>query len=120
MIPSPRSEQKANMIIAAMPIRSCQVTIQDIDGIAHTVDVTAASLYEAVAQGLVALRGHDWVAGIAQGSNVVKVSVADIRVEHEVKLTDFTSWLEKPGGSSPREVSERHRIRSILRMPTSR
>jgi len=32
-------------------------------------------------------------AGIAQGLNVVKVSVADIRVEHEVKLVDFTKWL---------------------------
>lgn len=105
---------------APMSIRSCRVTIHDIDGIAHTVEVTAASLYEAVAQGLVAFRGNDWVAGIAQGSNVVKLSVADIRVEHEVNLRDFTSWLERAGGSSPREVSERHRIQSILGMPVSR
>jgi len=41
------------------------------------------------------------------------VSVADVRVEHEVKLMDFTKWLEKNGGS-PREVSDRHKIRSIL------
>jgi hypothetical protein len=38
-------------------------------------------------------------------------------VEHEVKLMDFTKWLEKRGGS-PREVSDRHRIRAILGMPT--
>jgi hypothetical protein len=30
---------------------------------------------------------------------------------------DFTKWLEKRGGS-PREMSDRHRIRSILGMPT--
>jgi hypothetical protein len=72
-----------------------------------------------VAQGLAAIRGNEWVAGIAQGFNVVKVSVADVRVEHEVKLGDFTKWLDRTGGS-PREVSDRHRIRSILGMPVSR
>jgi len=51
--------------------------------------------------------------------NVVKVSVADVRVEHEVKLMDFTKWLDGTGGS-PREVSDCHRIRSILGMPVSR
>src|ERR1700676_339590 len=103
-----------------MPVRSCRVTIRDIDGVSHTVDVTAATLYEAVAQGLAALRGNEWVAGIAQGLNIVKVSVADVRVEHEVKLGDFTKWLEKTGGSSPREVTQRQRLRSILGMPVAR
>ena len=101
-----------------MPARSCRVTIQDMEGVAHTVEVTAATLYEAVAQGIAAIRGNEWVAGLAQGLNVVKVSVADIRVEHEVRLMDFTKWLERDGGS-PRESSDRQRIRSILGMPTS-
>jgi hypothetical protein len=90
-----------------------------MDGVSHTVEVTAATLYEAVAKGLAAIRGNEWVAGIAQGLNVVKVSVADVRVEHEVKLGDFTRWLDATGGS-PREVSDRHRIRSILGMPVAR
>jgi hypothetical protein len=90
-----------------------------MDGISHTVQVTAATLYEAVAQGLAAIRGNEWVAGVAQGFNVVRVSVADVRVEHEVKLGDFTKWLERAGGS-PREVSDRHKIRSILGMPVAR
>jgi hypothetical protein len=90
-----------------------------MDGVSHTVEVTAATLYEAVAQALAAIRGNEWVAGIAQGLNVVKVSVADVRVEHEVKLTDFTKWLERAGGS-PCEVSDRQRIRSILGMPVAR
>ena len=102
-----------------MPLRSCRVTIQDMDGVSHTVEVTAATLYEAVAQGLAAIRGNEWVAGIAEGLNVVRVSVADVRVEHEVSLRDFTKWLERTGGS-PRETSDRHRIRSILGMPVTR
>jgi hypothetical protein len=61
-------------------------------------------------------RGHEWVAGLAQGMNVVRVSAANVPVQHEVRLQDFTKWLEKPGGS-PREVSQRWEIRKILGMP---
>jgi hypothetical protein len=123
MSPDSRRQAMANKkricYLAAMPVRSCRVTIQDMDGVSHTVEVTAATLYEAVAQGLAAIRGNEWVAGIAQGLNVVKVSVAEVRVEHEVRLMDFTKWIERAGGS-PREVSDRQRIRSILGMPISR
>src|SRR6266403_1731008 len=113
------ANKKRICYFASMPVRSCRVTIQDMDGVSHTVEITAATLYEAVAQGLAAIRANGWVAGIAQGLNVVKVSVADVRVEHEVKLMDFTKWLEKNGGS-PREVSDGQKIRSILGMRVSR
>src|SRR6266481_8791450 len=112
------ANEKRICYFAPMSVRSCRVTIQDMDGVSHTVEITAATLYEAVAQGLAAIRANEWVAGIAQGLNVVKVSVADVRVEHEVKLMDFTKWLEKNGGS-PREVSDRQKIRSILGMSLS-
>lgn len=102
-------------IFQTMAVRSCRVTIQDMEGIAHTAEVTAATLYEAVAQGLAALRGKEWVAGFPQAMNV-KVSVADVRVVHEVKLAAFTKWLERTNGS-PREVTQRQRVRSILGMP---
>ena len=39
-----------------------------------------ATLYEAVAHGIAAIRGNEWVSGIAQGMNVVKVSMASVRV----------------------------------------
>ena len=97
-----------------MAARSCRVTVQDLEGITHTVEVTAESLYEAVAQGLAALRRSDWVAGFQQG--VVKVSVADVRVEHQIKLSDFTQWLNRHS-PSPRETVHRQRLRTILGMP---
>jgi len=34
----------------------------------------------------------------------VKVSVADVRVEHQVKIADFMKWLERPG-RTPRAKS---------------
>ena len=79
------------------------------------MDVTAGSLYEAVALGMAAIRTDEWVSGIAQGLNPVTVQVTDVPVKHDVKLMDFTKWLDRVGGS-PREMSDRKRIRAILRM----
>lgn len=101
-----------------MPVRSCKVTIEDMNGVSHTVEVTAASLYEAVALGMAAIRTEEWVAGIAQRLNPIKVRVTNVAVEHEVKLGDFTKWLDRDSGS-PREMTERKRIRSILGMEKS-
>jgi hypothetical protein len=42
-----------------MPIRFCRVAIEDMNGITHTVEVTASTLYEAVAQGLAAMRASN-------------------------------------------------------------
>jgi hypothetical protein len=102
-----------------MATRTCRVTIQDLDRVSHTVEVTAGSLYEAVAQGLAAIRGNEWVSGFAEGHCVVKVSVSDVRVEHEVKLADFTKWLETKG-RSPRDMIQRQKIREILGLGVER
>jgi hypothetical protein len=99
-----------------MALRSCTVTILDFDGVAHSVDVSASTLYEAVALGLAAIRGDDWVMGIPQGANHVRVRTVNVPVEHEVKLKDFSNWLDRSGGS-PRERADRHRIREILGAP---
>ena len=96
-----------------MAIRACRVTFVDMEGVAHMVEVTAESLFEAVAQGLAALRGKDWVMGIR--GDIVKVSVAEVRVEHQVKLSEFMKWLERHG-RSPREIIQRQKARAILGM----
>jgi len=41
-----------------MLVRSCRGTIRELESVTHTVEVTAATLYEAVAQGLAAIRGN--------------------------------------------------------------
>ncbi len=96
-----------------MGVRSCRVTITDIEGVSHTAEVTASTLYEAVALGLKAIRGHDWVEGLSEQSGTVRVSVTNIPVEHTVNLRDFTSWLKRTAGS-PKDVTARSRIREIL------
>jgi hypothetical protein len=102
-----------------MSVRSCRVTVQNFDGTSHTAEVTASSLFEAVAQGLAALRKNEWVQGIQEQFGIVKVSVAEVRVEHQVRVADLMKWLERPG-RTPREITQRQKIRAILGMSVSR
>ena len=50
-----------------MALKSCTVIIQDLNQTEHALDVTAETLYEAVAQVLAALRVNDWVGEIDAG-----------------------------------------------------
>jgi len=84
--------------------------------IEHTIDITAETLYEAVAAALAVLQQDSWVGEIAQGLNTVGVLVQQPPVKHEVKMKDFLSWLERPGGS-PAEVALRDRVRKLLAKP---
>jgi hypothetical protein len=79
-----------------VPLKACTVVIHDLNEIAHTLDVTAATLYEAVAQALAVARGHDWVGEIGTGLTTVTVKVRNPEVTHIVKIEDFENWL-KPG-----------------------
>jgi hypothetical protein len=96
-----------------MPAHSCRVTIRDLEGIDHTVSVTASSLCEAVALGIASLQGQEWVSGIAEGPNAVTVAVTNVPVEHRVTMQNFRSWLDRPL-RSPRDVAQRARVREIL------
>ena len=50
-----------------MAARPCQVTVTDTNGVAHSVDVTAASVFEAVVMELAAIRGSDLAEAISEG-----------------------------------------------------
>lgn len=101
-----------------MPLRSCRVSIRDPEGIEHTAEVTAESLYEAIALGLKAIRASDWVEGIATNF-AIRVLVRDTPVEHTVEFRAFNNWLEQRG-RTPKEITTKSRIREILGLPTSR
>lgn len=106
------SEYKANILPPLMSARSCRVTIRDTEGIEHTAEVTAESLYEAVALGLRAIRQCSWVEDIGQNFTI-RVLARDTPVEHTVEFRAFHKWLEQRG-RSPREVTARARVREIL------
>jgi hypothetical protein len=97
-----------------MPERSCRVTIKDMEGVEHTVEVRAETLYEAVAKGLVALREDRWVSEIPEGLNEVKV--ASSPTEHSVQIQKFNAWLGQQG-RSPADMIARKKVRKILGLP---
>jgi hypothetical protein len=94
-------------------LKACTVVIQDIDEIAHAIDVTAESLYEAIAHALATLRGHEWVGEIGKGLTTVTVKVRHPDVTHVVKIQDFENWLNR-GSRSPAEIVLKTRLRQML------
>jgi hypothetical protein len=96
-------------------LKACTVVIHDLNENAHTLDVTAATLYEAVAQALATARGHDWVEEIGRGLTTVTVKVRNPEVTHIVKIQDFENWLNR-GCKIPAESVLKARLRQMLGM----
>ena len=96
-----------------MVFRTCTVTVEDIQDVEHSVEVTAETLYEAIAMALAALQQDNWVAEIGQGLTTVSVLVQQPPVKHEVKMQDFLSWLSRRG-RSPKEVILKQKLEKIL------
>jgi hypothetical protein len=88
----------------AMSFGLCRVTLIDLEGVRHTVEVTASTPYEAVALGLMAIREHEWAGNIADGLNTVDVSVNNVPVTHSVMMQNFAKWLHR-NGETPREIT---------------
>jgi hypothetical protein len=95
-----------------MTERRCRVTISDVLGKERSIDVTASSLFEAVARALLAIRGPGSNAASPDGFKTVRVTVQTTSV-YEVRLKNFASWLNRQG-RSPKEVMDRKKIRRIL------
>lgn len=98
-----------------MALKACTVIIHDLNETAHALDVTAATLYEAVAQALAALRAQDWVGEIGRGLTTVTVKVRQPEVTHIVRIQDFENWLKRRG-KTPAEIVLKSRLRQLLGM----
>ncbi len=94
--------------------RVCTVSFRDWNGMAHAVEVSAASLYEAAALGLRAFRGSPFAEAFQPGAATkltVRVSAEEAR--HEVNVRQVETWLEG-GGKNPREQALKTKIRQGL------
>jgi hypothetical protein len=89
-----------------MPLRACTVTIHDLNDVAHSLEVTAGTLYEAVAQALAVMRGDEWVGEIGKGLTEVTVRVKEPEAVHTVRMSDFEKWLDRQG-RTPAEAGGR-------------
>jgi hypothetical protein len=80
------------------------VSCFDLKGVERAIEVTADSLFEAIAQGLRAFRENDWVEDIGTGQTTISVVVRQPAVEHKVRVREFEQWLDSQG-RTPAEMS---------------
>lgn len=88
---------------------SCVVSYLDTEGLRHTVEVQAESLYEAAALALRTFRQHNCEPG-AMGKLEVEIRSSVI---HTVTVQRLQDWLDG-GARSPREAVMKERLRSLL------
>ena len=97
-----------------MPARSCRVSFTDASGITHAVDVTADTLYEAVAVAVRDLRSSGLVPVLPGPSTQIHVRVmASADVEHSVRFEQVQRWLQGTA-RSPSERLTKDRLRAIV------
>ena len=93
--------------------KACTVVVHDLNDTAHQLDVTAETLYEAVAKALAMVRGHDWVGDIGTGLTTVTVKVQNPEITLSSKSQDFENWLNR-GCKSSADMVLKTRLRHML------
>jgi hypothetical protein len=94
----------------------CRVTYRDVEGIDHTAEVSADSLYEAVAMAIARFRREDgWVVCPPGPGCEFQVKVMpDSPVTHTVSLKKVETFALHGTAAGPKEVVRKERIRKLL------
>jgi hypothetical protein len=91
-------------------LRTCRVTIRDLEGVAHAVTVQGATLFEVAASAIAAFRSEVWAADALTPNAILKVEVQLPPIVHEVPLKAVEKWLGEASGS-PKEAVIKERLR---------
>ena len=97
-------------------VRACRVSFVDTEGITHTAQVTAASLFEAAALGLATFRRCCLMDATPGPTTQITVSVDPPSTVHQIPMRKLTSWLTT-GGKSPNEQAVKVRLGEMLAVP---
>lgn len=96
-----------------MSARLCEVSFVDVSGIRHSVEVTAGSLYEAIALGLGDLRKAGLTPVMPGPATAITVRVkAAAETEHTIPFRQFENWLSGTA-RSPKERLTKDRLREL-------
>ena len=97
-------------ILSYVPARACTVSFTGPDGIRHSVNVQAETLYEAVVLAIRAFREHDCAPGAASQLDVEARSPG---VTHTVSMTKVQTWLAS-SAKSPSDKIIKERLKGLL------
>jgi len=78
------------------------VSITGRDGVRHSVELTAGSLFEAASAALAGFRQHRWAVDALTPNAVVRVEVQLPPTVHEVPLKAIEQWQQSPT-TSPKD-----------------
>jgi hypothetical protein len=95
-----------------MPPRTCLVTVTDVRGIRHTVEVQAETLYEAAALALQALRAARWVEDLGPATRL-EVEVPEPSVKHSVTVQQLRRWAEA-SAITPADRIRKDQVKAML------
>ena len=93
-----------------MPVRTCIVSFTDHEGIRHSVNVQAETVYEAVALAMSAFGEHHCLPGPA---SQMEVEARSPGVTHSVSMAKVKNWLAA-SAKSPREKILKERLKGLM------
>jgi hypothetical protein len=93
-------------------VRVCTVAFKDAQGIRHSVDVDADSLYEAVVLGVARLRKEPWLERV-NDMTPLEVTVRETAATHFVSLGRVERWIARAAASST-EASRKAKLKMML------
>lgn len=93
-----------------MPQRKCLVSITDVEGVRHSVEVTAGSVFEAAAEAVDIFKGEGWAADALTPTAKLRIEVQTPVVVHDVPLPAVERWVRSPT-TSPKDylMKRQHR-----------
>jgi hypothetical protein len=95
-----------------MPPKTCTVTLTDVRGSRHSVEVLAESLFQAAALGLKLLREDGWVDKPGPATRL-DVQVKTPAIRQEMTVQQVQRWLES-ASISPNEMVRKAKLKAVL------
>jgi hypothetical protein len=92
--------------------KKCKVIYKDLEGVRHSVEVTAESVYEASALALAALSKHEWVEKVGPGTRL-EIQILEPGVTHLLLVAQLKAWLDRPT-TSPAESVKKRTLKELL------
>jgi hypothetical protein len=94
----------------------CRVTYRDIEGIDHSVEVEAESLYEAVAKAVQSFRRDDcWALNPpGPGCHFSVKALKDAPVTYTISLSKVQEFAQHGTARGPQDVMRKNRIKELL------
>jgi hypothetical protein len=94
--------------------RTCVVSFADSEGIRHSVEVTATTLYEAAALAVNEFRRCGFTSNAPGPATRLTVALKTPATSHEVQWGKIEAWLQSAG--KPNEQVMKGRLRELLRI----